>query len=52
MGHRKTHAPKHGSLAYLPRHRAKKPTARIRYWPEIKSESPKLLVIQQPTRQA
>ncbi len=43
MGHRKTHAPKHGSLAYLPRHRAKKPTARIRYWPEIKSESPKLL---------
>jgi large subunit ribosomal protein L3 len=26
MGHRKTHAPKHGSLAYLPRHRAKKPT--------------------------
>jgi large subunit ribosomal protein L3 len=43
MGHRKTHAPKHGSLAYLPRHRAKKPTARIRYWPAIKSESPRLL---------
>jgi large subunit ribosomal protein L3 len=43
MGHRKTHAPKHGSLAYLPRKRAKKPTARIRYWPEIKSETPKLL---------
>lgn len=43
MGHRKHHAPKHGSLAYLPRHRAKKPTARIRYWPNIKSDSPRLL---------
>ncbi len=43
MGHRKTHAPKHGSLAYLPRKRAKKPVARIRYWPGIKSDSPKLL---------
>ncbi len=43
MGHRKHHAPKHGSLAYLPRQRAKKPTARIRYWPEIKSDSPRLL---------
>ncbi len=43
MGHRKTHAPKHGSLAYLPRHRAKKPTARIRFWPQIKSENPRLL---------
>jgi large subunit ribosomal protein L3 len=43
MGHRKTHAPKHGSLAYLPRHRAKKPVARIRYWPEIKSDAPRLL---------
>src|SRR5512147_3050757 len=43
MGHRKHHAPKHGSLAYLPRQRAKKPTARIRYWPKIESDSPKLL---------
>jgi large subunit ribosomal protein L3 len=43
MGHRKVHAPRHGSLAYLPRHRAKRPTARIRYWPEITSESPRLL---------
>lgn len=43
MGHRKTHAPRHGSLAYLPRQRAKKPVARIRYWPQIKSDSPKLL---------
>ena len=43
MGHRKVHAPRHGSLAYLPRHRAKKPTARIRYWPQIKSDAPRLL---------
>jgi len=43
MGHRKTHAPKHGSLAYLPRHRAKKPVARIRFWPKITAETPKLL---------
>jgi large subunit ribosomal protein L3 len=43
MGHRKTHAPKHGSLAYLPRHRAKKPVARIRYWPQITAETPRLL---------
>ncbi|MGE5554853.1 MAG: 50S ribosomal protein L3 [Methanocella sp.] len=43
MGHRKHHAPKHGSLAYLPRQRAKKPSARIRYWPKIESASPRLL---------
>ena len=43
MGHRKTHAPRHGSLAYLPRHRAKNPVARIRYWPKIKADTPKLL---------
>lgn len=43
MGHRKTHAPKHGSLAYLPRHRAKSPVARIRYWPKVKGDQPKLL---------
>jgi large subunit ribosomal protein L3 len=43
MGHRKTHAPKHGSLAYLPRHRAKKPVARIRYWPKITADTPTLL---------
>jgi large subunit ribosomal protein L3 len=43
MGHRKTHAPRHGSLAYLPRHRAKKPVARIRFWPKITAETPKLL---------
>ena len=43
MGHRKTHAPKHGSLAYLPRKRAKKPVARIRYWPKIQADAPRLL---------
>src|SRR5512139_879696 len=43
MGHRKTHAPKHGSLAYLPRHRAKKPVARIRFWPKTDSQVPRLL---------
>jgi large subunit ribosomal protein L3 len=43
MGHRKTHAPRHGSLAYLPRHRAKSPIARIRYWPKISADTPKLL---------
>jgi large subunit ribosomal protein L3 len=43
MGHRKKHAPKHGSLAYLPRKRAKSPLARVRYWPEIKADTPRLL---------
>jgi large subunit ribosomal protein L3 len=43
MGHRKQHAPKHGSLAYLPRKRAKKPVARIRYWPKIQANAPRLL---------
>jgi large subunit ribosomal protein L3 len=32
MGHRKKHAPRHGSLAYLPRKRAKNSKARIRRW--------------------
>jgi large subunit ribosomal protein L3 len=43
MGHRKTHAPRHGSLAYLPRHRAKRLVARIRFWPKIQADTPKLL---------
>ncbi len=43
MGHRKTHAPRHGSLAYLPRHRAKRSVARIRFWPKIDAENPTLL---------
>jgi large subunit ribosomal protein L3 len=43
MGHRKTHAPKHGSLAYLPRHRAKRNVARIRFWPKTNDQTPRLL---------
>ncbi|UCE95818.1 MAG: 50S ribosomal protein L3 [Candidatus Bathyarchaeota archaeon] len=42
MGHRKKHAPKRGSLAYLPRGRAARETGRIRYWPS-KAEGPTLL---------
>lgn len=43
MGHRKKHAPKRGSLAYSPRKRAKSILARIRYWPKIEAETPRLL---------
>lgn len=42
MGHRKKHAPKHGSLAYLPRGRAKRTIGRIRFWPKVE-EGPTLL---------
>ncbi len=37
MGHRKKHAPKHGSLAYLPRGRAARPVGRIRFWPRVEN---------------
>ena len=43
MGHRKRHAPRRGSLAYLPRHRAKSLLARIRYWPKTEADTPRLL---------
>ncbi|MBS7633276.1 50S ribosomal protein L3 [Candidatus Bathyarchaeota archaeon] len=43
MGHRKTHAPRHGSLAYLPRKRAKRLLGGIRFWPKIEAEAPRLL---------
>jgi large subunit ribosomal protein L3 len=43
MGHRKHHAPKHGSLSYLPRKRAKHLLARVRYWPKIEADTPRLL---------
>ena len=43
MGHRKRSSPRRGSLAYLPRGRAKSSEARIRAWPKIDSEEPKLL---------
>jgi len=42
MGHRKKSAPKHGSLAYLPRGRAKRTVGRIRFWPNVE-EGPTLL---------
>ncbi|RLG65500.1 50S ribosomal protein L3 [archaeon] len=40
---RKYHAPKRGSLRYLPRKRARSIVARIRYWPKVESEKPMLL---------
>ena len=43
MGHRRHSAPRRGSLAYLPRGRAKSMEARIRSWPKIDSDEPKLL---------
>jgi len=42
VGHRKKHAPKRGSLAYLPRGRASSPIGRVRYWPDVE-EGPVLL---------
>jgi large subunit ribosomal protein L3 len=33
MGHRKVHAPRRGSLAYLPRSRASRWVGRVRFWP-------------------
>ena len=44
MGHRRHSAPRRGSLAYLPRGRAKSMEARIRAWPKVNSDEPKLLV--------
>jgi len=35
VGHRKRTAPRRGSLAYLPRGRARRQAGRIRYWPEV-----------------
>lgn len=43
MGHRKHSQPRRGSLAYLPRGRARSMEARIRTWPITISEQPKLL---------
>jgi len=43
MGHRRHSQPRRGSLAYLPRGRAKSMEARIRTWPEDNSDEPKLL---------
>lgn len=43
MGHRKKHAPRRGSLAFLPKGRAAHPIGRIRFWPEVEAETPTLL---------
>ena len=43
MGRRRKSAPKHGSLAYLPRGRAKRPLSKIHYWPQIEADAPTLL---------
>jgi len=37
MGHRKVNAPRRGSLAFIPRGRAKHQTARIRFWPHVET---------------
>jgi large subunit ribosomal protein L3 len=42
MGHRKHSQPRRGSLAYLPRGRAKSMEARIRTWPKMEGDQPKL----------
>jgi len=42
LGHRKVHAPRRGSLAYLPRGRAASWVGRIRHWPEVDT-GPRLL---------
>lgn len=42
MGHRKKHAPRRGSLAYLPRGRAAGEVGRIRFWPSVE-QAPTLL---------
>ena len=43
MGRRRINAPRRGSLAYLPRGRAADWVARVRNWPEVKLDKPKLL---------
>ncbi len=40
MGRRRPTAPRHGSLAYLPRGRAKSFEGRINHWPEVDVDSP------------
>jgi len=42
MGHRKKHAPKRGSLAYLPRGRAAREVGKISFWPSVE-QGPTLL---------
>jgi len=42
MGHRKKHAPRRGSLAYLPRGRAAREVGKISFWPSVE-QGPTLL---------
>ena len=44
MGHRKHSQPRRGSLAYLPRGRAKSMEARIRGYPTVSGDEPRMLV--------
>jgi large subunit ribosomal protein L3 len=43
MGRRRLNAPRRGSLAYLPRGRAADWVARVRNWPQVNLDKPKLL---------
>jgi large subunit ribosomal protein L3 len=43
MAHRKKHAPRRGSLAYLPRGKASKFLPRIKNWPRWEDKEPRLL---------
>jgi len=43
LGHRKHSAPRHGSLAFMPRGRAGAMYPRTRTWPDIEAEKPTLL---------
>ena len=43
MGHRKHSQPRRGSMAYSPRGRAKSMEARIRAWPQLNIDEPRLL---------
>jgi large subunit ribosomal protein L3 len=43
LGHRKHSAPRHGSLAYLPRGRAGAMYPRVKTWPAIEADKPTLL---------
>ena len=43
MGHRKHSQPRRGSMAYSPRGRAKSMVDRIRGWPNVNSDEPRLL---------
>lgn len=43
MGHRRYSSPRHGSIAFRPRSRAKSLEARIRNWPDVNQEKPSLM---------